>query len=158
MSHLSQLWIFPEENALIGPYADILAERREDARMEAWPTVQVHFSKTVLIYLVNHCIKNSQAGTSKKTTLLLEISLVKQNLPSGHIYITATNTGPTYAANRTNRQPQSLKTWGWRADTVRFGFKALSAKHPVCFFLCGGDQSFKIILLGTCCPNTRFTA
>lgn len=87
-----------------------MAERREDARMEAWPTVQVHFSKTVLIYLVNHSIKNSQAGTSKKTTLLLEISLVKQNLPSGHIYITATNTGPTYAVNRTNRQPQSLKT------------------------------------------------
>lgn len=61
---------------MIRPYADILAERREDARMETGPTVQVHFSKTVLIYLVNCSIKNSEAGTSKKT-VLLEISLVK---------------------------------------------------------------------------------
>lgn len=56
--------------------ADILEEGR-DTCTEAWPTVQVHFPKTVLIYLVSHSIKSSQAGTSKKTTLLLEIFLVK---------------------------------------------------------------------------------
>lgn len=69
--------------------------------------------------------------------------------------ITATNTVLTQVVNRPNRQPQSLQTWSWRADTIRFGFKAHSAKRFVCFFLSGGDQSFQVILLGTYHPHSQ---